>query len=374
MRIFFCDNRLGGLLGFRIDVIKHFVEAGHEVCVIVPPARNSWDRVGEQIPGGVHIIEVNMQPSGMNPLRDLRLFLDYLRIYRRERPDVVFNYTIKPNIYSSIAAKMCGSRIFCMLAGLGYMFDGSGFRKRVGLKLYKYGLSKAEKIMVLNQMNYDKMLEYKMTDADKLLLLKGGEGVNLQKYAYKPADYSKGTTFLMVSRILYDKGYSEYLDAARIIKRKYPDVHFELLGPLDYDSPMGVPKDVFERDQKEGIVKYLGVVPAVNDIVSKENVVMVVPSKYGEGLNRSLMEACAIGRPIITTDIHGCRETVEDGVNGYLVTKGDVQSLVSAMEHFIELSEQEKRTMARRSHEIAVDRFDIKKVIKIYDELLAEGD
>ena len=374
MRIFFCDNRLGGLLGFRIDVIKHFVEAGHEVCVIVPPARNSWDRVGEQIPGGVHIIEVNMQPSGMNPLRDLRLFLDYLRIYRRERPDVVFNYTIKPNIYSSIAAKMCGSRIFCMLAGLGYMFDGSGFRKRVGLKLYKYGLSKAEKIMVLNQMNYDKMLEYKMTDADKLLLLKGGEGVNLQKYAYKPADYSKGTTFLMVSRILYDKGYSEYLDAARIIKRKYPDVHFELLGPLDYDSPMGVPKDVFERDQKEGIVKYLGVVPAVNDIVSKENVVMVVPSKYGEGLNRSLMEACAIGRPIITTDIHGCRETVEDGVNGYLVTKGDVQSLVSAMEHFIELSEQKKRTMARRSHEIAVDRFDIKKVIKIYDELLAEGD
>ena len=370
MRIFFCDNRLGGLLGFRIDVIKHFVEAGHEVCVIVPPARNSWDRVGEQIPGGVHIIEVNMQPSGMNPLRDLRLFLDYLRIYRRERPDIVFNYTIKPNIYSSIAAKMCGSRIFCMLAGLGYMFDGSGFRKRVGLKLYKYGLSKAEKIMVLNQMNYDKMLEYKMTDADKLLLLKGGEGVNLQKYAYKPADYSKGTTFLMVSRILYDKGYSEYLDAARIIKRKYPDVHFELLGPLDYDSPMGVPKDVFERDQKEGIVKYLGVVPAVNDIVSKENVVMVVPSKYGEGLNRSLMEACAIGRPIITTDIHGCRETVEDGVNGYLVTKGDVQSLVSAMEHFIELSEQEKRTMARRSHEIAVDRFDIKKVIKIYDELL----
>ena len=374
MRIFFCDNRLGGLLGFRIDVIKHFVEAGHEVCVIVPPARNSWDRVGEQIPGGVHIIEVNMQPSGMNPLRDLRLLLDYLRIYRRERPDVVFNYTIKPNIYSSIAAKMCGSRIFCMLAGLGYMFDGSGFRKRVGLKLYKYGLSKAEKIMVLNQMNYDKMLEYKMTDADKLLLLKGGEGVNLQKYAYKPADYSKGTTFLMVSRILYDKGYSEYLDAARIIKRKYPDVHFELLGPLDYDSPMGVPKDVFERDQKEGIVKYLGVVPAVNDIVSKENVVMVVPSKYGEGLNRSLMEACAIGRPIITTDIHGCRETVEDGVNGYLVTKGDVQSLVSAMEHFIELSEQKKRTMARRSHEIAVDRFDIKKVIKIYDELLAEGD
>lgn len=361
-------------MGFRIDIIRHFAEAGHDVCLLVPPATNSWDKVGEHVPEGVRIIEASMQPSGMNPIRDLRLFLDYLRIYRRERPDVVFNYTIKPNIYSSIAAKMCGSRVFCMLAGLGYMFDGGGFLKRVGLKLYKYGLSKAEKIMVLNQMNYDKMMEYKMTSADKLLLLKGGEGVNLQKYTYKPADYSKGTTFLMVSRILYDKGYSEYLDAARIIKKKYPDVHFELLGPLDYDSPMGVPKDVFEKDMKEGVVKYLGVVPIVNDIVSKENVVMVVPSKYGEGLNRSLMEACAIGRPIITTDIHGCKETVEDGANGYLVGKGDVQSLVSAIERFIQLGEQQKRDMARRSHEIATDKFDIKKVIKIYDELLAEGD
>ena len=359
-------------MGFRIDVIRHFVEAGHEVCVIVPPAKDSWDRVGEQIPQGVRIIEVNMQPSGMNPICDLRLFMDYLRIYRRERPDVVFNYTIKPNIYSSIAAKMCGSRVFCMLAGLGYMFEGRGFLKAVVMRLYKYGLGKAEKVMVLNRMNYDKMLEFNMTCADKLLLLKGGEGVNLQKYMYKPADYSKGTTFLMVSRILYDKGYSEYLDAARIIKKEYPDVLFELLGPLAYDSPMGVPRDVFEKDQKECIVKYLGVVPIVNDIVSRENIVMIVPSKYGEGLNRSLMEACAIGRPIITTDIHGCRETVEDGMNGYLVTKGDVQSLVCAMKRFIELSEQEKCAMARRSHEIAVDRFDMKKVIRTYDELLAE--
>ena len=370
MKIFFCDNRLGGLLGFRIDVITHFVEAGHEVCVLVPPARNSWDRVGEQIPEGVRIIEVSMQPSGTNPIRDMRLIADYLRIFRRERPDVVFNYTIKPNIYSSIAAKMCGSRVFCMMAGLGYMFDGSGPLKALGLKLYKYGLSKADRIMVLNRMNYDKILESRMTSADKLLLLEGGEGVNLQKYRYRPADYSRGTTFLMVSRVLYDKGYSEYINAARIVKKRYPDVHFELLGPLAYDSPMGVPKDVFEKDQEEGIVSYLGVVPVVDDIVSKENTVMVVPSKYGEGLNRSLMEACAIGRPIITTDIPGCMETVEDGGNGYLVRPGNVQSLVSAMERFLGLSEQEKRTMAKHSHEIAEDRFDIRKVIKTYDELL----
>lgn len=370
MKIFFCDNRLGGLLSFRIDVIKHFVEAGHEVCLLVPPVQSSWDKVGEQLPQGVRIIEVAMQPSGMNPIRDLGLFIDYLRIFRRERPDIVFNYTIKPNIYGSIAAKMCGSKVVCMLAGLGYMFDGKGIIKTLGLKLYKYGISKAEKILVLNQMNYDKILEYKMTSDDKLLLLRGGEGVNLQNYAYSPADYSNGTIFLMVSRILYDKGYSEFLNAARVVKSKFPNVQFELLGPLAYDSPMGVQREVFEKDQKEGVVKYLGVVPVVNDIVSRKNVVVVLPSKYGEGLNRSLMEACAIGRPIITTDIPGCRETVDDGVNGYLAAKGDVQSLVSAMERFIKLSEQEKCAMAQHSHEMAVNRFDMKKVLNVYDELL----
>lgn len=371
MKIFFCDNRLGGLLGFRIDVIRHFVKVGHEVCLLVPPARSSWDKVGEQVPQGVRIIEVSMQPSGMNPIHDLRLFMCYLRIYRRERPDIVFNYTIKPNIYSSIAAKMCGSRVFCMLAGLGYMFEGNGVIKTLGLKLYKYGISKAEKIMVLNQMNYDKMLGNKMSSADKLLLLKGGEGVNLQKYACSQADFRNRTTFLMVSRVLYDKGYSEFINAARIVKKKYPGACFELLGPLAYDSPMGVPQDVFEKDQEESVVKYLGVAKVVNDIVGRADVVMVLPSKYGEGLNRSLMEACAIGRPIITTDIPGCKETVDDGVNGYLVAKGDVMSLVSAMERFMELSELEKCAMAQRSREIASDRFDINEVINIYDDLVS---
>lgn len=370
MKVLFCDNRLGGLLGFRIDVIRHFVEIGHEVCLVAPPANSSWDKVGEQVPCGVRVIEVSMHPSSRNPIDDMRLFADYLRIFRKERPDIVFNYTIKPNIYGSIAAKMCGSRVFCMFAGLGYMFDGGGFVKTLGLKLYKYGVGKAEKILVLNQMNYDKILEYKMASADKLLLLRGGEGVNLQKYTHSPADFSKGTTFLMVSRILYDKGYSEFLEAAKIVKEKYPDAVFELLGPLAYDTPMGVPQEVFEANQKEGAVKYLGVVPVVNDVVSRRNVVVVLPSKYGEGLNRSLMEACAIGRPIITTDIPGCKETVEEGENGFLVRKGDVQSLVDAMERFIELDEEEKRVMAERSHELAVCKFDIKKVLQVYDELI----
>lgn len=370
MKIFFCDNRLGGLLGFRIDIIRHFAEQGHEVCLIVPPVQTDWDKVGEHLPTNVRIIEIDMQASGKNPLNDIRLFLQYWKVFRKERPNIVFNYTIKPNIYSSIAAKMCGSRVVCMLAGLGYMFDGNSLLKSFGLTLYKYGLSKADKVFVLNQMNYDKMISTRMVSADRLLLLEGGEGVNLKKYVHSPTDYSKGITFLMVSRILYDKGYSEFLSAARIIRRKYPDVSFNLLGPMAYDSPMGVTKEVFEKDIKEGIFKYLGVVPVVNDIVGRENTVIVLPSKYGEGLNRSLMEACAIGRPIITTDIPGCKETVEDAKNGFLIPKADSTALADAMERFINLSEQEKRSMATYSHKLAVERFDIKKVIQVYESVL----
>ena len=135
----------------------------------------------------------------------------YFQIFRRERPDIVFNYTIKPNIYSSIAAKWCGSKVICMVAGLGYMFEGSGLIKKLGLKLYKYGLNMAEKVLVLNKMNYDKLKDSHIVSTDKLILLKGGEGVNLNAYPYQPSDYTSGVTFLMIARVLYDKGYVNYL-------------------------------------------------------------------------------------------------------------------------------------------------------------------
>jgi glycosyltransferase involved in cell wall biosynthesis len=370
MKILFCDNRLGGLLGFRIDIIKHFVDEGHEVCLIVPPARTDWDKVGAKLASGVRTIEVNMQPSGLNPLQDIHLFLQYINIFKKEKPDIVFNYTIKPNIYSSIAAKLCGSHVVCMLAGLGYMFEGRGLLKYLGLKLYKHGLSKADKVFVLNQMNYDKIVSSKMVGGDKLILLKGGEGVNLEDYAFQPADYADGILFLMVSRVLYDKGYGEFIEAARELKGKYQNVDFEILGPLAYDSPMGVPPEVFERDKGKGVFHYLGVVPNVSSFVSRKNTVIVLPSKYGEGLNRSLMEACAIGRPIITTDIPGCRETVDNKKNGYLIPMNDSKALVSAMESFIKLSPEEKVQMASYSHQLAVSRFNIEDVIRMYDDIV----
>ena len=369
MKIFFCDNRLGGLLGFRSDIIKHFVDQGHDVCLVVPPALTEWDKIGVQNLEGIRIITINMQPSGFNVFKDFLLFLQYLKIFKKERPDIIFNYTIKPNIYSSLAASCVHCRVICMLAGLGYMFSGEGLIKKLGLRLYRYGLSKAEKVLVLNQMNYDKLLDTNMVPKSKLIWLRGGEGIDLRHYAPSPADYSHDVTFLMVARILKDKGYHEYVKAAKEIKFQCFSSYFELMGPLAYDSPMGVTQECFEADQKAGIFHYLGVSNDVISALERPNIVIVLPS-YSEGLNHSLMEACAIGRPIITTDIAGCRETVEDGKNGFLVPPNDANALVEAIKRFLHLSNEEKIAFAHHSRALAEERFDIKNVIEVYDRLI----
>ncbi len=177
--------------------------------------------------------------------------------------------------------------------------------------------------------------------------------------------------FLMVARVLYDKGYQEYVDAASIIRQKYPNVSIELLGATDFSSPMGVPKTVLEKDVADGKLNYLGVTNDVPSYLKRKKVVVVV-SSYHEGMNRALMEALAMGKPIITTNIPGCKEMVDEGVNGFLVPPKDSISLAQAMEKYINLSDEEKDKMKRASYQKAVEQFDVKHVLKRYDEIIEE--
>lgn len=370
MKIFLCDNRLGGLVGFRGDVINHFIQKGHKVTLVAPSAKTDWDKVGNQNMNDVNIKNVSMHPNSLNPVWDMILFLQYFSLFRKERPDIVINYTIKPNIYSSFAASLNNCKIICMVAGLGYMFKGNSILKIFGRWLYKKGLRKAKKVFTLNQKNHQILIQQKIVEPEKLILLHGGEGINLSKYKFTNSDFSSKTTFLMISRILYDKGYSEFVEAAKIIKRKYKDsVTFELLGPTAYDSPMGVSKEEFEKDINSDIVKYLGVTDNVPSYLGRADVVMVLPS-YHEGLSRSLMEACAMGRPVIASNIPGCMETVEDGKNGYLIEPKSSDSLVNKIEEFLKLDETKKREMGKQSRNIAELKFDVNDVIKEYDNII----
>ncbi len=214
------------------------------------------------------------------------------------------------------------------------------------------------------------MVENGFVLPEKMLLFKGGEGVNLKKYPYAKNEFKCPVRFLMVARVLYDKGYTEFVEAAALVKKHFPDISAELLGPMDESSPMGVPGSVVEQDVAEGKITYLGVTEDVPAYVRRDSVVVV--SSYHEGLNRSLMEACAMARPVITTDVPGCRETVEDGRNGFLVPQKDSAALADAMIRFIDLTREEKVMMAEASYEKACSCFGMEPVLKAYEAIIEE--
>ncbi|MBD5299152.1 MAG: glycosyltransferase family 4 protein [Bacteroides sp.] len=362
--VVFSNNSLYFLLQFRLGIIKDFSEKGWNIVIIIP-ASTVEEELLKALDPRWKVYQINVNPNDINPLGDAKYFLELLKIFRREKPDIVFQYTIKPNIYGTLACKMLGIKCISMVAGLGYIFEGKSLKKKIGRLLYKIGLRLSDRVFVLNVSNEQTLLKGKYVTPEKLILLKGGEGVNLKKYPYKPMEF-KDIRFLMVARILFDKGYNEYVEAAKILRSKYPEVECELLGPLATDSPMGVPEERVRKDNAAGYIKYCGTTQDVPSYVLRDGVVIVLPSKYLEGLNRSLMEACAMGRPIITTDNPGCVEAVDNGKNGILVPVGDSRSLAQAMMDMIEKPREEKIKMSKASRELALNLFNEDIVIESY--------
>ncbi|MBE6303103.1 MAG: glycosyltransferase family 4 protein [Bacteroidales bacterium] len=369
MKILFCDNALTSLLNFRSDVISYFLESGCEVVLVAPKIEKNR-QMEKIVPAGCKVYTIEMEPASVNPLKDIAYFGRLLKIYRRESPDIVFHYTIKPNIYGTFAARLCRFKTVAMVAGLGYVFTGNSLLNKISCLLYKSMLLLSHKVISLNRRNYKLLLDRKFAKKKQMILFNGGEGVNLEQYSYKKSRFDS-VTFLMVARILYDKGYNEYVEAARIVKNKYPDTKFKLLGPLDVVSPMGVPEEVVNKDVANGLIEYMGITNNVQAIMEHPNVVSVLPS-YHEGLSRSLMEACAMGKPIITTNIPGCRETVDNEVNGFLVAVKKADSLAEAMIRFIELPKEKKLAMSKASHKKALKEFDVNNVLIQYRDIVDE--
>jgi len=370
MKVLFCNNVLTGLLQFRKDVINDFYARGWDIVIVVPKESINATVIAK-LNKSWKIYQPDVRRNSISPLSDLRFMHELYKIYKIEKPDIIFHYTVKPNIYGTFAANLLGIRNVAMVAGLGYLFNGNSVKKKIGRTLYKLALRSADKVFVLNSSNRQVLEDGNYVRPEKLILLEGGEGVNTDLYPYQQMLFAD-IRFLMIARVLYDKGYSEYVEAAKIVKRKYPDIAIELLGPLDTDSPMGVPESVVMADVKNGAINYLGATNNVQDYLLRDGVVVVLPSKYLEGLNRSLMEACSMGRPIITTTNAGCRETVDDGVNGYLIPPADAVALADAMIRFIENSRQNMIKMSEASHRKAIEIFDVKNVINVYQLITNE--
>ena len=367
-RILFCDNTLWGLVNFRGDVINYYVHQGYEVYLVAPEKEDR--QMVLPVPEGVTFIPVFMGRTSTSPLNDLRYFITLCKIYAKVKPQYCFHYTIKPNIYGSIAAYLNSAECStAMIAGLGYVFNNRSISALVARFLYKVGLLFTDYLFVLNEGNREVILRKNLCPEKKVRLLSGGEGINTRKYPLYDNSPVDPVIFCFVGRVLYDKGYEEYVAAAEIVKKRYPETSFEIWGSLDPQFPNAVPLEKLQFDVGRNVITYKGFTHNSSDIYNRGGVVVVIPS-YHEGMNRTLMEACSTGKPIICTRIHGCMEMVAEGSNGYTVPTRDAQALADAMLRYISLSCEEKQKMCSASRYLAEVRFSIDSVIEQYKAIV----
>lgn len=296
-------------------------------------------------------------------MSDLKTFFDLKNVFQVYRPDVCLLYNIKPVLYGSLAARVVRvPRIFSMITGAGYVFGDSSIQQRLlktlVLPFYKLALSGNTKAFFQKPDDQELFLREGLVSETGQCVLINGSGVDTEYYWEVPPITDK-IVFLLIARLISEKGVYEYVEAARVIKKNYPNAIFRLLGPFD-SNPTSISKGQVEMWHNEGAIEYLGATRDVRPFIA-ESSVFVLPS-YREGTPRTVLEAMSMGRPIITTDAPGCRETVIDGRNGYLVPVRDVDALVEAMERFV-LNPEIIPVMGRESRRIAVDKYDVRKVI-----------
>ena len=367
-RICIIGNTATSVLGFRIDLIKMLVANGNDVYAFVCEYK-SHDLMKIKELGVTPVIYM-MKRGGLNPFADLQSLRELKQKITEIKPDIVFSYFTKPVVYGSLAARLSKTpKIIGMIEGLGTPFtvhkNGQSLKIKlirfIQIRLYKIVFPFLDKIIFLNpddpiDLIQENGIKYKKNAIEIL----GPIGLSLKEFPYTKWDDSQQVSFIFVARLLAEKGIFEYIDAAKLVKKKYPNIIFKIIGGLDTENPYGLTKQELDDVIFSGAVEYSGFVTDVAKRI-QDSAVFVLPSYYREGVPRSTQEAMAIGRPVITTDVPGCRETVVDGINGFLVPKWNPEALAEKMCYFIENPEQ-VNIMGLKSYQIAQEKFDAEKV------------
>ncbi|QIC65939.1 glycosyltransferase family 4 protein [Acinetobacter schindleri] len=352
--------------GFRADLLRAMREKKYTVYAFTSEYTDSGLKKIESL--GAIPITYELNRGGLNPLSDIVATYKLSKKIREINPDLVFSYFSKPVIFGTIAAKLAKvPKIIGMLEGLGYTFteQPQGLNKKIKLIkkiqvfLYKIALPQLDKLIFLNPDDPKDLLEKYAINVKKVEVL-GGIGLNLQDYSYQVlSNIHLPLKFLFIGRLLKEKGIHEFVQAAKLVKKVYPESQFTVLGAIDHHNLGALQQKELDTLISSNIIQYPGHVSNIKDWIADSHV-FVLPS-YREGVPRSTQEAMAIGRAIITTDVPGCRETVVDGVNGFLVPKWNPQALAEKMIYFIENPEQ-IQVMGAESYKIAVEKFDAEKV------------
>jgi len=310
-----------------------------------------------------------MDNKGTNPLRDVSLLGRLYKVLHDLRPDLPINYPIKPVIYGALAARSTSVKVISVVPGLGNVFLKRNLFTRFVELLYRISQLNVHTVFFLNNDDYELFEERKLVPVAKMAVLPG-EGIDIQYFSPSPPRLSNTKIrFLLSARMLWDKGVGEFVEAAEIVRRSYPNTEFALLGFLDVQNPSAIGHGQIDDWVARGIVDYFGATADVRPFISDADVI-VLPSSYKEGLSRSLLEAAAMGKPIITSDITGCRDVVDDGVTGFLCEPKDSASLVLQMERMLALSQVQRQAMGQAAREKMVSQFDEALVIDRYRNTL----
>ena len=372
MRVAVVINTSWNIWNFRRGLVRALKAAGHEVLAIAPPDAYSA-RLESEL--GCRYVPILMENKGTNPIKDAQLTRRFLTIYKRERPDVVLHFTIKPNIYGTLAAKMAGVASINNVSGLGTVFLIENLVSKVARGLYRFAFRFPHKVFFQNNDDRELFIRYGLIRPERTGLVPGS-GVDLARFRPQPTHEKAADapfTFLMVARVLYEKGIVEYFEAARQVRAALgaDKVRVQLLGGLDEAGGVGVPRATFEQWLAEGAIEHLGTSDNVAEHLHRADCV-VLPS-YREGTPKTLLEAAACGKPLVTSDVAGCRETVEHGRNGYLCQVRSADDLAAKLLQMAQLPPERLAAMGAASRQLAEEKFDEQLVLREYLSAVAEA-
>lgn len=363
--ILFCCNSVFGMVNFRGGVIRHLVAQGHRVVVVAPPD----EYVSTLVSLGAHYEEWQLSGRGTHLFSELSAIRQLDRIYRDVRPSVAFHFTIKPVIYGAIVARRLRIPFISVLTGLGYAFINKNWVSVAAIALYRYTLRWSFEVWVLNREDQRVMCQRDLLRSARIRLIPG-EGVDTTYFC--PGDAAPQTSetrFLLIARLLRDKGVLEFVEAARMLRARGVHAQFALLGQADADSPTAIKREDVVAWEREGLLSYLGVAKDVRPFIQSADCV-VLPS-YREGLPRTLLEASAMAKPVVATDVPGCRDVVVDGVTGYMCRVKDASDFADKMERMVRVGPGERSVLGEQGRRFVSANFDERLVIGQYETVLA---
>ncbi len=348
------------LVRFRRELIQALLAAGCRVTAFAPNIHEP--SVADLKDMGVDFQTYPLHRASLNPVQDFKTVLTLRRMIKAMKPDIVFTYTIKPVIYGSMAAWLAGvPQSYAMISGLGYAFGTATSKQRlvaqVVSQLYRQSLRANKAVLFQNPDDLNEFVARGILPREKTVLI-NGSGVELQRFAPVPIP-TEPVSFLLIARLIAEKGVQDYVQAAKLLHARYPKAQFHLVGPYD-PSPLAIKPDEVEAWVNEGYILYHGETNDVRPYIAQASV-YVLPSYYREGTPRSVLEAMSMGRPIITTDTPGCRETVINGINGILIPPRDHMALADAMERFL-IDPELIAPMGQQSRELAISKYDVHRV------------